>query len=83
MTTFDTVKGMSEVKITQKDIALGKRIRRLRKAAGLTQEQLAEKVRVSTTHIGLVETGKRRISLQALQRVASALGVKTGELLPF
>ena len=32
---------MSQVKITKKDIALGKRIKRMRKKAELTQEQLA------------------------------------------
>ncbi|MBI4065338.1 helix-turn-helix transcriptional regulator [Candidatus Gottesmanbacteria bacterium] len=74
---------MEEAKITQKDIQLGKRIRRFRKKADLTQEKLAEKVHVSTTHIGLVETGKRRVSLKTLQRIASALGVKVRELLPF
>ncbi len=74
---------MEEVKITQKDISLGKRIRRFRKKVGLTQEELAEKVHVSTTHVGLVETGKRRVSLKTLQRVASALDVKVRDLLPF
>lgn len=67
-------------KLTQNDILIAKRIRRLRKQNQLTQEQLAEKVHVSTTHIGLVETGKRRASLKTLQRIASALGVKLKEL---
>jgi transcriptional regulator with XRE-family HTH domain len=71
---------MSETSITQKDIALGKRIRRLRKQVGLTQEKLAEKIKVSTTHVGLVETGKRRFSLKTLQRVATALGIKLKDL---
>ncbi|OGK19957.1 hypothetical protein A3C23_04625 [Candidatus Roizmanbacteria bacterium RIFCSPHIGHO2_02_FULL_37_13b] len=74
---------MSQVKITKKDIALGKRIKRMRKKAELTQEQLAERVNVSTTHIGLVETGKRRISLKTLQKIASTLKIKTRDLLPF
>lgn len=74
---------MTNVRITQKDIALGKRIRKIRRATELTQAELAEKARVSTTHIGLVETGKRRVSLQTLQRIASALGIKVKELLPF
>ena len=71
------------VLITKKDIILGKRIKRFRKRVGLTQEKLAEKVKVSVTHIGLVETGKRRISLKTLQKIASALGVKGKDLLPF
>ncbi len=71
------------VKITKKEILLGKRIKRVRRRVGLTQETLAEKASVSTTHIGLVETGKRRVSLKTLQRIATALGVKTKELIPF
>ena len=74
---------MSEPKITQKDIRLANKIRRLRKAKGLTQEQLAEKVHVSTTHVGLVEVGRRRFGLKTLQRVANVLGVKVKDLIPY
>lgn len=74
---------MSEVKITKKDIRLGKQIKKYRKLAGLTQEQLANKVHVSTTHIGLVETGKRHFSLKTLQKIASVLGIKVRDILPF
>lgn len=71
------------VKITKKYMLLGKRIKRMRRKAGLTQERLAEKANVSTIHIGLVETGKRRVSLKTLQKIASAIGVKTKDLIPF
>lgn len=71
---------MNGTKLTQNDLQIANRIKRLRKQKELTQEQLAEKVHVSTTHIGLVETGKRRASLKTLQRIASALGVKLKEL---
>jgi len=74
---------MGEVKTTKNDIRLGKQIRKFRKVVGITQERLAEKARVSTTHIGLVETGKRRISLRTLKKIASALGVKAKDLLPY
>jgi len=55
----------------------------MRKKVGLTQEKLAEKINISTTHIGLVETGKRRLSLKTLQKVASAIGVRASDLLPY
>lgn len=74
---------MPEPKLTKKDIQLGKRIKKIRNNAGLTQEKLAEKVHVSTTHIGLVETGYRRASLKTLQKIANALGVKLKDLIPF
>ena len=38
----------------------GERLRRLRVAAGLSQEALAERAGVSAQAIGALETGKRR-----------------------
>lgn len=70
-------------KITHNDEALGKRIKRLRNKAHLSQEKLAEKIRVTQTHISLVETGKRKASMETLKKVASALGVKVKDLIPF
>lgn len=70
-------------KVPKKDAIIGKRIKRLRRKADLTQEQLAEQINVSTTHVGLVETGKRRMSLKTLQKVASVLKVKVRDLIPY
>ena len=44
----------------------GKRIQSLRKLAGLTQEQLAEAVNISTSSLGKIECGKQGISLDLL-----------------
>ena len=74
---------MNSRKITQNDIALGRKIKKLREKANLTQEQVAEKTRLTQTHISLVETGKRRISMEALKKIGSALGVKVRDLIPF
>jgi transcriptional regulator with XRE-family HTH domain len=71
------------MKITQKDLSIGKRIKKFRRELNLTQEQLADKVRISTTHIGLVETGYRRMSMKTLQKVATALKVKVKDLITF
>ena len=70
-------------KITQKDIRLGKQIKKFRNKVALTQEQLANRVKISTTHLGLVETGKRRISLKTLQKIASVFDMKVRDILPF
>lgn len=70
-------------KLTQKEVSIAKKIKELRLKKDLTQEQLAEKVHMSTTHIGMVEIGKRRMSMKTLQKVASALGVKVKDLIPF
>lgn len=71
------------MKLTQKDIVFGKRLAKFRKRANITQEKLAEKSNLSTTFIGLLETGKRRASLKSLQKIASVLGLKVKDILNF
>ncbi|MBQ2433145.1 MAG: helix-turn-helix transcriptional regulator, partial [Clostridia bacterium] len=53
--------------------ALGKRIREQRRALGLTQEQLAEKVGVSLSFIGHIERGSRKASLDTLVAICNAM----------
>lgn len=62
-------------------LALGKRIREERQKLNLTQEQLAEKLNVSTTYIGFVERGERSITLGKLAVLANILGVSVDFLL--
>lgn len=61
--------------------ALGKRIREERLKLNLTQEQLAEKINVSTTYIGFIERGERSITLGKLTLLANVLGVSIDYLL--
>jgi transcriptional regulator with XRE-family HTH domain len=74
---------MQETRRTQKDFKFARQLKRLRRKANVTQEQLADATRLSTTFIGLLETAKRKPSLKTLQKIASALGVKANELIPF
>ena len=60
---------------------IGQRIRKFRKAHNLSQEQLAEKVGISVTHMSHIETGNTKLSLQVLVDIASTLSVQTDELL--
>lgn len=59
---------------------IGEKIRRLRKQQGLTQEELAVKVRVSSTYIGFIEQGLRNPSINTADKLARALGVSLSEL---
>lgn len=61
--------------------ALGKRIREERLKLNLTQEQLAEKINVSTTYIGFIERGDRSPTLSTLTHLANVLGVSVDYLL--
>lgn len=52
---------------------LGDAIRRQRNTLGLSQEALADAARISRTHMGEVERGKRNISFTAVVRIANAI----------
>ena len=61
--------------------AIGQQIRKSRKARGLSQEQLAEMVNISTTHMSHIETGNTKLSLPVLVDITNALDVRTDDLL--
>ena len=59
---------------------LGQKIAVQRRAVGLTQARLAEKIDVQPETISRVETGKRTASLDLLERIADALDLELHEL---
>lgn len=59
----------------------GTTLRAERVARQLTQEQLAFQAHLSLTYIGEIERGQRMISLDTLQRLATALNLTCPELL--
>jgi transcriptional regulator with XRE-family HTH domain len=62
---------------------VGKRIRNLRKAKGLTQEALAEKASVHYSYISGIENADRNISLETLEKIIVALEVAPVEVFQF
>ena len=62
-------------------VKIGKFLKELRKEKGLTQEQLAEIVDISTTHMSHIETGNTKLSLQVFADLAEALQVSVDSLL--
>jgi transcriptional regulator with XRE-family HTH domain len=59
---------------------LGEAIRQLRVEAGLSQEQLAERVGTDLTQIGGLERGVRNPSYATLLRLAAALETRVGTI---
>jgi transcriptional regulator with XRE-family HTH domain len=59
----------------------GEHIRTIRKAQGLSQEQLAELSGLHRNYIGGVERGERNLALLNIIRIAHALGMSPSELL--
>ena len=62
---------------------LGKKIRSVRQAKGLTQERLAELSDVSLNFIGLTERGVNMPSVMTCEKIARSLDVTLGELFSF
>ncbi len=74
---------MSEYGYQNFVLDIGLKISYYRKRAGLTQEDLAERVGVSTTYIGMIEAPgiNKSASLKTLYAIATALGVPPYKLL--
>ena len=60
--------------------SVGESIRKARKDAGLTQEELAKKTNLSRSHIGAIETNRYNPSLSTLNIIAKAVNVDVPKL---
>ena len=60
---------------------VGRNVRRLRIAAGLSQAELAVRMGVDRAYISGLELGQRNPTVVTLWHVAQALGVRVGALL--
>lgn len=60
---------------------LGETIRTLRKAAGLSQEALADAAEIDRSHMGKIERGERNVSVLNLIKIADALDTRPSKLL--
>lgn len=61
--------------------ALHTRFRAARLSAGLTQAQMAEKMRLSQGYISQIEAGKRTPTLHVLQLAANSTGVSVSHFI--
>ena len=69
------MKTMNEEMKQQVRERIGNRIAALRKKAGLTQEQLADRAGLQRTHVGRIEAGRYAVTLEVVQAIAQALGM--------
>lgn len=58
----------------------GARLHQLRKAKGMSQEDVAFAAELDRSYLSAIERGKRNLSLVNIHRIADALGVGAGEL---
>lgn len=60
--------------------AFGRRVRELRLARGLSQEELAERSSLHRTYVSGVERGLRNVGLDNIHALARALAVPTSAM---
>ena len=58
----------------------GQIIQKLRKEAGLTQEDLAGLAEINRTYIGDIERGARNIALANILKIATALNIEASKI---
>jgi transcriptional regulator with XRE-family HTH domain len=56
-------------------------LRRLREEAGYSQEAFADRAKVHRTYMGTVERGETNLTLDNIEKLARALGLKMWQLL--
>lgn len=62
---------------------VGERIKELRQALGISQEELAFRSGVHRTYIASLEVGKRNVSIITLEKIVKALNVSMHEFFKF
>lgn len=60
---------------------LGKRIQKCREEAGMTQEELAERVGISWNYLGAIEREVKTPKLETLVRIINALEVSADDVM--
>jgi len=60
---------------------VGQKIKYLRANAGMTQEQMSEKCDISTSYLGHIERGSRKLSLETAVKIADCLHISIDALI--
>lgn len=71
----------SHISASRTRLRFAKNLRKIRVAKGLSQERLAEHAGLHRTYIGSVERGERNITIDNMERLATALGCSLQELI--
>ena len=74
---------MNNLAIEDIKLTFGNRIRQLRLAQRLSQEELAFRAGVHRTYLGGIERGERNVALINIAAIAKALNISLSELFEF
>lgn len=71
----------AKVTIEPVHISVGLRIRMIREALGMRQDELAKKISLTRTSVVNIEAGRQRLMLHTLEAIAKGLGTTPKHLL--
>ena len=66
--------------MNQIDVQIGHKIKTKRKKLGVTQADLSKKLSISPTYLNLMESGKRKINVDLLLKLANELGIEISDI---
>tara|TARA_Y100000590_G_scaffold12887_1_gene15660 strand:+ start:6658 stop:8082 length:1425 start_codon:yes stop_codon:yes gene_type:complete len=66
--------------MSQIDIQIGHKIKTKRRKLGITQANLSKKLSISPTYLNLMESGKRKVNVDLLVKVANELNVDVSDI---
>ena len=77
---------MSKLKLTMHSdkeilVAFGAKVRELRIAKGVSQEDLAYRAGLHRTYIGMIERAEKNITLINIEKISKALGIPSDQLI--
>lgn len=58
----------------------GRKIKELRKEKNISQEKLANLAEIDRTYLPTIEKGERNVSIEVVEKLAKALGVRIKDL---
>ena len=64
----------------QMDLQIGHKIKTKRRKLGIAQADLAKKISISPSYLNLIESGKRKISVDLLLKVANELNIEISDI---
>ncbi len=63
--------------------SFGKRVKKLRKSMGLTQEEFAERANMEYKYLGAIERGEKNLTINNIEKIAKGFGIEAHQLFLF
>jgi len=66
--------------MSQIDLQIGHKIKSKRRSLGISQADMAKKLSISPSYLNLIESGKRKINVDLLLKLANELGIEISDI---